>query len=223
MLSASALPTASTALASAPPISLIFSPSALADSYHLGSVSFSHSLDLVSLGLCRQLDGGSQLLLLPLDLLLLNLNLLSSLYNLYLDFLIPDSLLDLCSLKLVCKLGLSFSGVDFLVKVSLLKFESSAIVFNLGVSAIFNVHGSFFTLGFSNTSISIGLSYPNLCISLHCCCLRFSKRGEIVNIVIDILDGEGEDLDAHLAHVGLGNVPDQVGKLVPVLVYLLNG
>merc|ERR1712107_359631 len=196
MLSASALPTASTALASAPPISLIFSPSSLGRLHHLGSVSFSHSLDLVSLGLCRQLDGGSQLLLLPLDLLLLNLNLLSSLYNLYLDFLIPDSLLDLCSLKLVCKLGLSFRGVDFLVKVSLLKFESSAIVFNLGVSAIFDIHGSFFTLGFSNTSISICLSYPNLCISLHCCGLRFSKRGEIVNIVIDILDGEGEDLDA---------------------------
>ena len=75
-------------------------------------------MDLVSLGLCRQLDGGSQLLLLPLDLLLLNLNLLPSLYNLDLDFLVPNSLLDLSSLKLVSKLGLSF-----LMKTMKLKFE----------------------------------------------------------------------------------------------------
>merc|ERR1719322_1360296 len=189
---------------------------------HLGPVTLGHRLDLVGLRLGGQLDSGDQLLLLPLDLLLLNLDLFPPLYNLDLDLLIPNSLLDLGSLKLVCKLGLSFSRINFLVKVCFLKFECSAVILNLCVSTIFDIHGSFFTLGFSNTRISISLSHSNLSVSLHCGSLRFSKGGEIVDIVVDVLDGEGQDLDAHLAHVGLGDVPDQVGELVPVLVDLLH-
>merc|ERR1719285_166434 len=50
------------------------------------------------LALSREFNRGNQLLLFPLDLLLLNLNLLSPLHHLNLDLLLPDPLLDLRSL-----------------------------------------------------------------------------------------------------------------------------
>ena len=71
-------------------------------------LTLGHCLNLVCLSLGRQLDCSNQLLLLPLDLLVLDLNLLPSLHNLDLDLLIPDSLLDLGCLQFIRQLGLSF-------------------------------------------------------------------------------------------------------------------
>ena len=45
------------------------------------------------------------------------------------------------------------------------------------------------------------LSYSDLCISLNCSCLSLAKRLEVGNIVVDVLDGEGKDLDAHPSYI----------------------
>ena len=66
------------------------------------------------------------------------------------------------------------------------------------------------------------LSYSDLCISLNCSCLSLAKRLEVGNIVVDVLDGEAEDLDAHAADVGRGDLADEGGELVAVLVHLLH-
>ena len=87
--------------------------------------SLGHSLHFVSFSLSRQPHCGDQLLLLPHDLLLLNLNLLPSLYNLFLaiyekivshsemlyldlNFLISYSLLDFSCLKFIGHLSFCF-------------------------------------------------------------------------------------------------------------------
>jgi hypothetical protein len=50
-----------------------------------------------------------------------------------------------------------------------------------------------------------------------------TERGEIGNIIVDIFDGEGEDLDTHSADVRGRNLADQGGELVPIFVDLLDG
>merc|ERR1719270_531740 len=146
-------------------------PVSLGALHHPGPVTLGHSLHLVRLGLGGELDCGSELLLLPLDLLLLNLDLFPSLHHLDLNLLIPDSLLDLCCLEFVCKLGLCFRSVDLLVKVSFLQFECPTVVLYLGVSAVLDVHSRLLTFCLSDASISVGLSNTNLCVSLHSSCL----------------------------------------------------
>merc|ERR1719220_881743 len=75
---------------------------------HPGPVTLGHGLNLEGLSLGWQLHGGRQLLLLPLDLLLLDLDLLPPLHHLDLDLLVPDLLLYFSCLQLVSKLSLSF-------------------------------------------------------------------------------------------------------------------
>ena len=53
--------------------------------------------------------------------------------------------------------------------------------------------------------------------------LRLTEGSEVGDVVVDVLDGEAEDLDAHAADVGGGDLADEGGELVPVLVDLLHG
>ena len=50
-----------------------------------------------------------------------------------------------------------------------------------------------------------------------------TERGEISDVIVDIFDGEGEDLDTHPADVGGCDLTDQRGELVPIFVDLLDG
>ena len=56
------------------------------------------------------------------------------------------------------------------------------------------------------------------------CKLRFlTEGGEIGDVVVDVLDGEREDFDAHSADVRSGDFAHQRGELIPVFVDLLDG
>ena len=48
-------------------------------------------------------------------------------------------------------------GVDFLVKVRLLQFEEPAVVLDLGVGAVLDVHRRLLALRLSDTGVSVGL------------------------------------------------------------------
>ncbi len=56
-----------------------------------------------------------------------------------------------------------------------------------------------------------------------CFFLKNTERGQIGDVIVDIFDGEGEDLDTHPAHIGGCNLADQGGKLVSIFVDLLDG
>ena len=67
------------------------------------------------------------------------------------------------------------------------------------------------------------LRYSNLRISLDGGCLGLAEGLKVGDVVVDVLDGEAEDLDAHAADVGGGDLADEGGKLVSVFVHLLDG
>ena len=67
------------------------------------------------------------------------------------------------------------------------------------------------------------LRHSDLRIPLDSGRLGLAEWLEVSDVVVDVLDGEGEDLDAHSAHVGGCDLPDEAGELVPVLVDLLHG
>ena len=50
-----------------------------------------------------------------------------------------------------------YRSIDLLVESRLLKFERPAVVLNLGVSAVLDVHGGLFTLCLFDSSISFSL------------------------------------------------------------------
>ena len=52
---------------------------------------------------------------------------------------------------------ISYRSVDLLVKSRLLQFERPAVVLNLGVSAVLDVHGGLLTLCLFDSSISFSL------------------------------------------------------------------
>ena len=64
------------------------------------------------------------------------------------------------------------------------------------------------------------LSHADLCVPLDGGGLRLAEGLEVGHVVVHVLDGEAQDLDAHPPHVGGGHLPHQRGKLVPVLVHL---
>ena len=45
-------------------------------------------------------------------------------------------------------------------------------------------------------------------------CLGLSEGSEVGEVVVDVLDGDAEDLDANAANVGGGDIADQGGELV---------
>ncbi len=49
-----------------------------------------------------------------------------------------------------------------------------------------------------------------------------TERSQVGDVVVNVLDGEGEDLDTHPADVRSGDFSDEGRKLVSVLVHLLN-
>ena len=53
--------------------------------------------------------------------------------------------------------------------------------------------------------------------------MAVTERGQVCDVVVDIFDGEGQDLDAHPADVGCCHLADERRELVSVLVNLLNG
>ena len=55
------------------------------------------------------------------------------------------------------------------------------------------------------------------------CTLKLTEGSEVGDVVVDVLDGEAEDLDAHAADVGGGDFADEGSELVPILVHLLDG
>lgn len=71
-------------------------------------LALSQLLHFIGLGLSRPLYSGNELLVCPVNLLLLNCNLLLPLHHLDLNLLQPDLLLLFGSLQLVCQLGLCF-------------------------------------------------------------------------------------------------------------------
>ena len=77
--------------------------------------------------------------------------------DLDLDFLVPDLLLDLCSLELIGQLCLGLCCVDLLVKVGLLQLEGPGVVLDLGVRVVLDVHGGLLALGLAYSGVSVGL------------------------------------------------------------------
>lgn len=56
-------------------------------------------------------------------------------------------------------------------------------------------------LTYPNTSISIGLSNPNVCISLDFSCLCFTKRVEVLYLVYNVFDCKTENLNTHSTNI----------------------
>ena len=50
-----------------------------------------------------------------------------------------------------------------------------------------------------------------------------TQRSQICDVVVDILDGEWKNFDAHPAHIGGRNLTNEAGELVSVLIDLLDG
>lgn len=53
--------------------------------------------------------------------------------------------------------------------------------------------------------------------------ITLTEGGQVGDVVVDVFDGEAEDLDAHPADVRSGDLADEGGELVAVLVDLLDG
>merc|ERR1719225_706448 len=138
-------------------------------------LTLSNCLHFVSFRLCWEFDGGYQLLLLPLDLLLLDLDLLPPLNHLDLDFLLSDSLLDLGGLQFIGQLCFGFRSVHFHVEVGLLQLEAAAVVLNFGVCTVLDIHGSFLTFCFPDSRVSVCLGDSDLGVSFHFSCLSLTQ------------------------------------------------
>ena len=82
---------------------------------------------------------------------------------------------------------------------------------------------NFYPATHHNARLFQGLGHPNVRVSLHHCRLRPANGRQVVHIVHDVLDHEGQDLDSHPANVRGGHFADQRGKSLPVLEDLLNG
>lgn len=77
-------------------------------------------------------------------------------------------------------------------------------------------------VSYSDASIAVGLSNPNVRVSLHRRGLRFAQRCQILHVVVDILDRERQNFNSHTAYVGRGDFSHQGGELISVLVHLFD-
>ena len=72
------------------------------------------------------------------------------------------------------KLKGHYGCIDFSIKIGLLKLEGSRIVLNFGVRIVLYIHGSLFTFGLADTSVTIGLCNTNLSVSFDSSGLRLA-------------------------------------------------
>lgn len=113
-------------------------------------------------------------------------------------------------------------SVDLLVKVGLLQFVHARVVLDLGVCRILDVPGTLLALGLSDARVTVRLGHTRISISLHGGRLRLAQRLQVLHVIVHVLDGEGQDLDAHPTHVRCCHFSDQRGKLVAIFVHLFD-
>ena len=157
-------------------------------------------------------NGGDELLLMPDDLRLLNLELLLFLNLLDLHLFGDDLLLHDVGLDLIGFVGLSFLAAALLGKLCLLDIEV-ALRFGLfregcglGDDA-FLVGGGFGDCCFAegdratDGGVALGFSGGDLGVAFNSGHVGATHVGDVLVLVADFADGEGDDLEAHLAHV----------------------
>lgn len=120
---------------------------------------------------------------------------------------------------LVCR---THRSVDLLVKVGLLQFVHARVVLNLCVRGILYVPSTLLALCLANTGVTVRLSHTGVRIALNAGGLRFAQRLQVLHIIVHVLDCEGEDLDAHTAHIRSCHFSDQSCELVAIFVHLFD-
>lgn len=73
---------------------------------------------------------------------------------------------------------------------------------------------------YPDAGIAVGLRDSNIGVPLDDRRLRLAETGEVLHVIVHVLDGERQDLDAHAAHVRSRHLAHQTRELVSVLVYL---
>lgn len=71
---------------------------------------------------------------------------------------------------------------------------------------------------YPDSSISVGLSDANVSVSLDISSLCTTERLEILDVIVDIFDGKGEDFYSHTADIRGSNFSHQLGELITILV-----
>lgn len=75
---------------------------------------------------------------------------------------------------------------------------------------------------YPDAGVPVGLGHADVGVALDGSRLRLAEGGEVLHVVVDILDGEGQDLDAHAAHIRCCHLADERCELVAVLVHLFD-
>lgn len=116
-----------------------------------------------------------------------------------------------------------YSRIYLLIEVRLLQLIHSRVVLDLRVRRVFHVHCALLAFCLTNASIPIRLRHSAVRVSLDVGRLRFAERRQILDVIVHILDGKRQDLDAHAADIRSGHFADERRKLVAIFVHLFDG